>query len=115
MNINKIFHSDDKRTASVKKNILGSLVIRGVSILVSLLIVPMTLNYVSSEVYGIWLTLSSVMLWLNFFDVGFTLGLKNKLAEAIALDNWDKGRKFVSTTYFMMFVIFIPLCFLLET
>lgn len=115
MNINKIFHSDDKRTASVKKNILGSLVIRGVSILVSLLIVPMTLNYVSSEVYGIWLTLSSIMLWLNFFDIGFTLGLKNKLAESIALNDWGRGKKLVSTTYFMMFVIFLPLCLLLET
>lgn len=114
MNINKIFHSDDKRTASVKKNILGSLVIRGVSILVSLLIVPMTLNYVSSEVYGIWLTLSSIMLWLNFFDIGFTLGLKNKLAESIALNDWGRGKKLVSTTYFMMFVIFLPLCLLLE-
>lgn len=74
----------------------------------------MTLGYVSSELYGIWLTLSSIMMWLNFFDIGFTLGLKNKLAEAIALGDWNRGKALVSTTYFMMILIFIPLCILLE-
>lgn len=74
----------------------------------------MTLGYVSSELYGIWLTLSSIMLWLNFFDVGFTLGLKNKLAEAIAKEDWQRGKSLVSTTYFMMVLIFVPLWIVLE-
>lgn len=114
MNFSKILNSKDKRTATVKKNIIASFAIKGVSIIVSLLLVPMTLGYVSSELYGIWLTLSSVMMWLSFFDVGFTLGLKNKLAEAIALNNWEKGKSLVSTTYFMMILIFVPICIALE-
>lgn len=114
MNQLKLLNSKDKRTATVKKNILASFAIKGVSIIVSLSLVPMTLGYVSSELYGIWLTLSSVMMWLSFFDVGFTLGLKNKLAEAIALKNWEKGKSLVSTTYFMMILIFVPICIALE-
>lgn len=114
MNFSKILNSKDKRTATVKKNIIASFAIKGVSIIVSLLLVPMTLGYVSSELYGIWLTLSSIMMWLSFFDVGFTLGLKNKLAEAIALNNWVKGKSLVSTTYFMMILIFVPICIALE-
>lgn len=110
----KHFFSGNQRSVTVKKNIIGSLFIKGCSIIISLMLVPMTLGYVSSELYGIWLTLSSIMLWLNFFDVGFTLGLKNKLAEAIALGDWDRGKSLVSTTYFMMVVIFVPLCLLLE-
>lgn len=109
----KQFFSGNQRSATVKKNIIGSLCIKGISILVSLMLVPMTLGYVSSELYGIWLTLSSIMVWLGFFDVGFTLGLKNKLAEAIALENWERGKALVSTTYFMMLLIFTPLCFIL--
>ncbi|MDO4738309.1 MAG: hypothetical protein Q4A50_06780 [Bacteroidales bacterium] len=108
------FYSNSLRTQTVKKNIIGSLFIRGCSILISLLLVPMTLGYVSSELYGIWLTLSSIMLWLNFFDVGFTLGLKNKLAEAIAQEDWQRGKSLVSTTYMMMLFIFVPLWILLE-
>ena len=109
----KQFFSGNQRSVTVKKNIIGSLCIKGISILVSLMLVPMTLGYVSSELYGIWLTLSSIMVWLGFFDVGFTLGLKNKLAEAIALKNWERGKALVSTTYFMMLLIFVPLCFVL--
>lgn len=114
MNIKRLLGADNQRTATVKKNIIASLAIRGVSIVVSLMLVPMTLGYVSNEMYGIWLTLSSVMMWLGFFDVGFTLGLKNKLAEAIALNDWERGRSLVSTTYFMMATIFVPLCIVLE-
>ena len=54
------------------------------------------------------------MVWLGFFDIGFTLGLKNKLAEAIALQDWNRGKALVSTTYFMMVLIFVPLCIILE-
>lgn len=110
----KLLSSNSQRTKTIKKNIIGSLFVKGCSILISLLLVPITLGYVSSELYGIWLTLSSIMLWLNFFDVGFTLGLKNKLAEAIAKGDWQRGRSLVSTTYFMMVLIFVPLWIILE-
>lgn len=105
--------SGNSRSVIVKKNILASLVIKGCSIILSLVLVPITLDYLSSELYGIWLTLSSVILWLHFFDVGFTLGLKNKLGEAIALENWEKGKSLVSTAYVMMAIIFIPVTIIL--
>lgn len=104
--------SGNARSAAVKKNIVGSIVVKGLSILISLILVPLTLGYVDSELYGIWLTLSSIVLWLNFFDIGFTLGLKNKLAEALAVEDYQKGQQLVSTTYYMMVIIFIPLCLL---
>ena len=110
----KLVHSDCERSKSIKMNILASIGIKGVSILVSLFLVPITLNYVDSELYGIWMTLSSFMLWLNFFDIGFTLGLQNKLTEALARNDMDLGRSLVSTTYFVMMVVFIPLCIVLE-
>ncbi|WP_294600266.1 oligosaccharide flippase family protein [uncultured Phocaeicola sp.] len=113
--IQDLIFTGNARSVTIKKNIIASLGIRGCSIIISLMLVPMTLGYVSSELYGIWLTLSSIMLWLNFFDVGFTLGLKNKLAEAIAQNNLEKGKSLVSTTYFMMILIFIPLLIILES
>lgn len=106
-------NSGDTRSVIVKKNIIGSLIIKGLSIIIQLMLVPLTINYVSSEIYGIWLTLSSVILWLNFFDVGFTLGLKNRLTTAIALNQLDRAKSLVSTTYFMMVVIFVPICMLM--
>lgn len=108
------FIKGDNRSVIVKKNILYSFAIKFVSIAISLLLVPMTLGYVNAELYGVWITLSSVIVWLGFFDVGFTLGLKNKLAEAIAQNDWTKGKALVSTTYFMMIIIFIPIFVILE-
>lgn len=101
--------SGSERSITIKKNILWSLLIKGISILVSLLLVPMTLGYVSSEIYGVWLTISSILHWLTYMDVGFTLGLKNRLAECLARKDYKKGRSLVSTTYFIMIAIFIPL------
>lgn len=105
--------SGSERSSKVKKNIFASFIIKGVSVLISLALVPLTIDYVSSELYGIWLTLSSIILWVGFFDIGFNLGLKNKLAEAIANDNYEFGKSLVSTTYVLMFIIFVPLCCIL--
>lgn len=105
---------NNKRTDKVKKNIVGSFVIKGVSMLVSFLLVPLTIGYVSSELYGVWLTISSVLTWLCFLDIGFSQGLKNKLTEAIAQDDYIRGKSLVSTCYFLMFLIFIPVCIVME-
>lgn len=109
---NKIV-TGNSRSVTMKKNIIFSLLIRGVSIAVSFLLVPLTLGYVESELYGIWLTISSIVSWLHFLDIGFTNGLKNRLGESIAMNNWERGKALVSTTYSMMFFIFIPLCIVL--
>lgn len=114
MNIINRITSGNNRSAAVKKNIIGSLIIKGFSIIISLLIVPITLGYVNAEMYGVWLTLSSIMMWFYFFDVGFTLGLRNKLTEALANNNYERGKKLVSTTYVMMLCIFLPLCIIIE-
>lgn len=113
---NKIrtFLSGDKRSVTVKKNVIASLLLKGISIIVSFLLVPLTIGYVSSELYGVWLTLSSILTWIGFLDLGFSQGLKNKLTEAIAHDDWEKGRSLVSTTYLMMIFIFVPVCIILE-
>jgi len=107
-------NSGSERSAIVKKNILASFGIKGISMIVSFALVPLTIGYVSSELYVGWLTLSSILTWLCFLDIGFSQGLKNKLTETIAHEDWDKGKSLVSTTYFMMILIFVPICVLLE-
>lgn len=102
------------RSVKVKKNVLASVGIKGVSMLVSFALVPLTIGYVSSEMYGVWIALSSILTWLGFLDIGFSQGLKNRLTEAIARDDWKRGKALVSTTYFLMVLIFVPVCLILE-
>jgi len=101
------FSAENYRTLLIKKNIIYSLVLRGLSVAISLILVPMTINYVNTTQYGIWLTLSSVINWFSFFDIGLGNGLKNKLAESNALNKLSDAKIYVSTTYAILSLISI--------
>ena len=64
------------------------------------LLVPLTINYLDTENYGIWLTLSSFIAWFSFFDIGLGNGLRNKFAEAKANGDLTLARAYVSSAYF---------------
>ena len=51
------------RSVKATRHIILSLFSRGISIACSLLLVPMTIDYVNPTQYGIWLTISSVIAW----------------------------------------------------
>lgn len=100
------FKKGHERTIRAKKNIAASFIIKGVSISVNFALVPLTINYINPSQYGIWLTLSSIVAWLSFFDIGFGHGLRNRFAEAKANCNFEKARIYVSTTYAVLALIF---------
>lgn len=108
------FLKGDQRSVTVKKNIAASFIIKGISIIISLMLVPMTIGYVSAELYGVWLAISSILTWISFLDLGFSQGLKNKLTEAIVNNDWKRGKALVTTTYVMVSMIFIPLGIIME-
>ena len=99
--------SGSKRSALLKQNMLFSLCIKVGSILCSLVLVPMTIDFVNPVQYAIWLTVSSIVGWMSFFDIGFSNGLRNKLTEALAHDDIALARSLVSTTYAMLTRIFL--------
>lgn len=113
--------SGDARTGLLKKNIIGSVLLKGMSIVVTLALVPLTIDYVNAEQYGIWLTLSSLMAWLTFFDIGLAMGLRNRFAEAKARGETERARQYVSTAYaaigvmaLILVAVSIPLCRIID-
>jgi len=101
------FTKGHERSIKAKKNIIGSFLMKGISIGISLITLPMTLNYVNPSRYGIWLTLSSIVAWFVFFDIGLTQGLRNKFADAKAKNDDSLARVYVSTTYAILCIIFL--------
>ncbi len=99
------FGENHERTRLAQKNIILSFIIKGLSIAINLVFVPLTINYIDAERYGIWLTLSSIIVWFNFFDLGLGNGLRNKLVEAIVKKDVDEERRLISTTYVSLSVI----------
>lgn len=62
-------------------------------------LVPIAINYLGKVEYGIWLTLASILNWLINLDFGIGNGLRNKLAEALAIKDFNLARIYVSTGY----------------
>lgn len=111
-NIYKKLFNGDKRTALLKKNIAGSLAIKGWGCLVQFLLVPITLNCLNQYEYGIWLTINSILVWIDTFDIGLGNGLRNLLAEAIANNDYSAAKKLTSTTFLMLLLIIVPVTML---
>jgi O-antigen/teichoic acid export membrane protein len=94
-----IFFPKHERTLRAQKNILAMMVFRGINIITGFVLVPLTLHYLNPTNYGLWMTISSIIGWFSFFDIGLGNGLRNKYAEAIAHGDQEKARIYVSTTY----------------
>ena len=92
-----------------KKNTLSTSLLKILSVVTSFIIVPITIDFVNAENYGIWLTLSSMVTWISFFDLGLTNGLRNKLTEAISLQKYKLAKTYISTSYALLFGIFFIL------
>lgn len=99
--------SSNKRSKDAIKNIVISLIAKVASIISSLLILPLTIDYVNPTQYGIWLSISTIIGWVSFFDLGLGNGFRNKFAEAKANNNTELAIQYLSTTYFTITVIVI--------
>lgn len=93
------------RNKILKTNILISAVLKVVGLCTSLLIVPITIDYLDSEVYGVWMTMTSVLFWIGGFDIGLGNGMRNYLTEAISRKDYSLGRKYISTTFTLLTII----------
>ena len=99
------FKEGHERTLMMKKNVFYSFLIKGVGILTIFLVTRLTLHYVDEGQYGIWLTVGSLVNWINTFDLGLGHGLRNKMAYSLALNERDNIVKYISTTYAILFLI----------
>lgn len=108
-NLKSALNKGHDRSVKAKKNIFASFIIKGCNIAISLVLVPLTIHYVNPTQYGIWLTLSSIIGWFAFFDIGFGNGLRNKFAEAIARNDHQLARIYLSTTYAILGIIILCL------
>ncbi len=97
------------RTKAVKLHISLAFIYKALAIGLSYLLVPLTINYLNIEQYGIWMVLLSVISWVAFFDIGLGNGLRNKLTEALAMNDIKLAKTYISTAY--VAVGFIALIF----
>lgn len=105
LRLRETYANSSGRSKEVMRNILISFISKGIAGICSLLVVPLTINYVNPTQYGIWLTLSSIIGWVVFFDLGLGNGFRNKFAEAKTKGDIELARQYVSTTYLSLSII----------
>ena len=101
----RYMRSADIRSKQILRQILYSAGLKVVNAAISFLIIPLYLAYLTEVSFGIWLTVSAVLNWFNFFDLGMGNGLRNRFAEAKAEGSTTLASKYVSTTYALLALI----------
>ena len=109
----RLFSNNSARTAAIYRNVALSFLLKGFSALITLLMVPLTLICLGEYQNGVWLTVSSLLVWIDQMDIGLGNGLRNKLAESIAHNDTMQARQSVSSTMAMLTCITLPLTLLL--
>lgn len=105
--------TSNHRSSLLQKNIISSFLIKGWSAVVVLMMVPLTLNCLGDYQNGVWLTISSVLVWIDQMDIGLGNGLRNKVAEYMAHGETERTKRLVSSTFAMLTCIIIPVLMVL--
>ena len=77
----------------------------GVAFIVAIVSLPITVRYLGSERYGVWMTISSLLVFLSFTDFGLANSLTNALGKAQATEARDAGRRHVSSAFVVLSLV----------
>ncbi|AWK03016.1 hypothetical protein HYN56_01800 [Flavobacterium crocinum] len=105
--------TDKLRDKNLIRQIFSSISFKAISIAIGLILVPVLLKKLGQEKYGIWALLLSLIQWVSLMDIGIGNGLRIKLTEALSKNKQIEAKEYVSTAYYLMSVIAIPLMFIL--
>jgi O-antigen/teichoic acid export membrane protein len=97
------FHAG--RGGRAKLAISTSLVSRVVTTAISFVVLPISIRYLGNEGYGLMTTVTAVVGWLQFTNMGIGLGLQNALTEEVAKGNKQAQKELVSTAFFSLCAI----------
>ena len=73
-----------KLASNLGRSMSRAMVYKGVSMVLSLVYVPIVLNYLGDYKYGVWASILNILSWISYFDLGIGNGLRNRLSESLA-------------------------------
>ncbi|PQJ80409.1 oligosaccharide flippase family protein [Polaribacter porphyrae] len=95
------------------KNISLGLIYKTINIGIVFVNIPLILNYLEEEKYGIWVTIFSVVNIVFSMDGGIGNGLKTKLASAISVNDLQLSKSYIATSYVIVASTSLIIFFLL--
>ena len=83
-----------------------SYIAKALTILTGLVSVPLTIAYLGAERYGVWLTISSLLVWVALTDFGVAgNALVNVLSEAVGNDDRAAARQYAASAFWALVTI----------
>ena len=82
---------------------------RAVTVITWLVTVRLTVHYLGTERYGLWMTITSMVAMMSFADLGIGNGLLNSITEAKGGEDRESVRKYVSSAFFLLLTIALVL------
>jgi O-antigen/teichoic acid export membrane protein len=91
-----------ERHRRVAISTLASIAAKIISVVTTLISIPLSLHYLGVERYGMWMTMSSLVAMLSFADFGIGNGVLNAVANAHGRDRTEEIRRYVSSGFFVL-------------
>jgi len=95
----------DERYRLAILSMSASVMSRGISMLVMILTVSLTLPYLGAERFGIWMTIASFVGILTFLDLGIGNALTNKVAQVATKNSPEALRQTISGGLGFLFIL----------
>jgi O-antigen/teichoic acid export membrane protein len=99
----------DERYRRILLTTISSGVYRAAGTLLGLVTVPLVLQHLGKERFGLWGTITAVVAWVSLSDFGVANGLVNVLSRAHGKDARDEAAQAVSTALAALSIIAIVL------
>lgn len=103
------------------KNFSFSIIYKVLGMIVSLAMVPVLINILGVEQYGLWVTLTSLLVWISLFDFGLGYALKNTVSKSIANNKikeaYIETQEVLKVTFlisFLVLLLFVAVLFYLD-
>jgi len=81
----------------------SSFIAKALNILISFLSVPLTVHYLGSERYGVWLTISSLITWMSMTDFGLAgNALVNVLSQASGREDRAGAQHYTASAFWAL-------------
>lgn len=94
------FKGTSENNRIVIVNVIGAFAVKGLAMIVSLFTMPAYMRFFGDEkALGLWFTMVSVLNWILNFDLGIGNGLRNHLTSALAKNDTENAKKYLSSAY----------------
>lgn len=91
----------DRRLSSIFKGGLSSILQKSCSVAVSAISIPLAVRYLGPQQYGIWITISSMVVMLSVMDLGVANTLTNMIARSFAHGDKTSAQRYYATAYWI--------------